>query len=708
MAQIIKLRFNDAQGVEQISFPISVPEAILFKAEGDKAQQNLNEVIAAINTSITNIATEIGNSEDAANKEGSIYAQINNLEQVIAEITGGDVNSIAAQIAAAIQGLGSASDGSLTAVTVGVDTDGKLTVSVNEEALNAELAKFDTTIGVTRGGLISTTEGYAVNADSTVKEAVDALDSKLKSDVAAVTEGYEAADEALQANIDTKIGKNDIMLESDIVMGSYNLDINKDKLKTEAFETSKNYVWRTELHCVWNNTTTHLYTLSDPDNPVLTIPASDQYDIHVYEQKSDGKIYAYAYHHMSYGGGRFEIGVYEPSSSGYYFFGVDSYESEESMTINVTNKLAGFNTRDSFEHLNNTKASKSELEAKAEEILSQVGQLDGSAVKGTDFNTTLGVNAGESITSADGTYNYLNAGSDVASALDTLDSALKGVENKVDAINVGVTSFDGQEGAITIDNDATGIGNVKFECGDSKELKGTVDVGVETFKLSSEQESVDNVVLYDVNDWAPEAGDASDYTNADVVFKHNEANDTIMGVAKIKNVNYEIKSVTPASANVKEEYEFQKDGVKVGDSIKIYKDASLKSVELVDADSEGNAGQFLKFTHILADGTESDTYFNVSRLLVEAEFKNGLQVNEAGEVSVKVDPASEEFLTVEADGVKLSGVQDAIDTVDGKLTEHKNNTVAHITAEERAAWNAKVDFDVLKSVNYELDLTIFE
>lgn len=557
MAQIIKLRFNDAQGVEQISFPISVPEAILFKAEGDKAQQNLNEVIAAINTSITNIATEIGNSGDAANKEGSIYAQINNLEQIIAEITGGDVNSIAAQIAAAIQGLGSASNGSLTAVTVGVNTEGKLTIAVDETALNAELAKFDTTLGVTRGGLISTTEGYAVNADSTVKEAINSLDSKLRSDVAAVTEGYEAADEALQANIDTK-------------------------------------------------------------------------------------------------------------------------------------------------------ASKSELEAKAEEILSQVGQLDGSAVKGTDFNTTLGVNAGESITSADGTYNYLNAGSDVATALDTLDSALKGVENKVDAINVGVTSFDGQEGAITIDNDATGIGNVKFECGDSKELKGTVDVGVETFKLSSEQESVDNVVLYDVNDWAPETGDASDYTNADVVFKHNEANDTIMGVAKIKNVNYEIKSVTPASANVKEEYEFQKDGVKVGDSIKIYKDASLKSVELVDADSEGNAGQFLKFTHILADGTESDTYFNVSRLLVEAEFKNGLQVNEAGEVSVKVDPASEEFLTVGADGVKLSGVQDAIDTVDGKLTEHKNNTVAHITAEERAAWNAKVDFDVLKSVNYELDLTIFE
>lgn len=707
MAQIIKLRFNDAQGVEQISFPISVPEAILFKAEGDKAQQNLNEVIAAINTSITNIATEIGNSEDAANKEGSIHAQINSLEQVIAEITGGDVNSIAAQIAAAIQGLGSASDGSLTAVTVGVDTDGKLTVSVNEEALIAELAKFDTTIGVTRGGLISTAEGYAVNADSTVKEAVDALDSKLKSDIAAVTEGYEAADEALQANIDTKIGKEDVMIDL------------SSRTRTEGEYLNGKLGWSLNAAQDFEFVAPYISLYHGQFNNVKATTRDDNY-FDIFESPVISKECVI----FSYSNGvatLFESDTEDGERSTVATRDLNQFKSQlvdfhilltgEIELQNVVGYLVtsgGLNTKDSIEYLKNTKADKSELKAKAAEILSQVDQLDGSAVKGTDFNTTLGVNAGESITSADGTYNYLNAGSDVATALDTLDSALKGVEDKVDAINVGVTSFDGQEGAITIDNDATGIGNVKFECGDSKELKGTVDVGVKTFKLSSEQESVDNVVLYDVNDWAPEAGDASDYTNADVVFKHNEANDTIMGVAKIKNVNYEIKSVTPASANVKEEYEFQKDGVKVGDSIKIYKDASLKSVELVDADSEGNAGQFLKFTHILADGTESDTYFNVSRLLVEAEFKNGLQVNEAGEVSVKVDPASEEFLTVGADGVKLSGVQDAIDTVDGKLTEHKNNTVAHITAEERAAWNAKVDFDVLKSVNYELDLTIFE
>jgi hypothetical protein len=98
----------------------------------------------------------------------------------------------------------------------------------------------------------------------------------------------------------------------------------------------------------------------------------------------------------------------------------------------------------------------------------------------------------------------------------------------------------------------------------------------------------------------------------------------------------------------------------------------LISVELVDekpAETEGaeaTKGQFIKYTYVLANGTESIQYVDVSRLLVEAEFKNGLEVSQAGEVNVKVDAASEAFLTVGADGVKLSGVQDAIDAAKGE------------------------------------------
>ena len=109
-------------------------------------------------------------------------------------------------------------------------------------------------------------------------------------------------------------------------------------------------------------------------------------------------------------------------------------------------------------------------------------------------------------------------------------------------------------------------------------------------------------------------------------------------------------------ANVKEAYKLvDEDSVKSGEYIKIYKDSALQKVELVN--------QELQFTYLLADGTSSMVPVSVATFLAESEFGDGLQVNaESGVVSVKVDAASESFLTVGADGIKLSGVQAAIDT----------------------------------------------
>ena len=98
----------------------------------------------------------------------------------------------------------------------------------------------------------------------------------------------------------------------------------------------------------------------------------------------------------------------------------------------------------------------------------------------------------------------------------------------------------------------------------------------------------------------------------------------------------------------------------VGDTVKIYKDSSLKSVELVD--------QELVFTYILEDGSESVVRVDVSKFLAESEFADGLQVTNHI-VSVKVDSNSEkdsqatpvDFLTVGADGVKINGIKDEID-----------------------------------------------
>ena len=131
-------------------------------------------------------------------------------------------------------------------------------------------------------------------------------------------------------------------------------------------------------------------------------------------------------------------------------------------------------------------------------------------------------------------------------------------------------------------------------------------------------------------------------------------------------------------ANVLEQYKLQQtvNGVTSieGETIKIYKDSSLKEVKLVD--------QQLVFTYILADDTEKTVSVDVSTFLAESEFKDGLQVtnhvvsvnlgqglefgNEAENksINVKIDSTSsdaENFLSVGANGVKISGVQAAID-----------------------------------------------
>lgn len=154
------------------------------------------------------------------------------------------------------------------------------------------------------------------------------------------------------------------------------------------------------------------------------------------------------------------------------------------------------------------------------------------------------------------------------------------------------------------------------------------------------------------------ADSAGVFTAENVETALKELKDDIAAVGGAAKSYTIVKETTGLETNVKEQYKLQQtigaNSVFVGDTIKIYKDSSLKTVAL--------NGQSLDFTYILADGTESTVSVDVSDFLAESEFKNGLQVNSNGEVSVKVDSTSENFLTVGTDGVKLAGVQNAIDT----------------------------------------------
>ena len=149
-------------------------------------------------------------------------------------------------------------------------------------------------------------------------------------------------------------------------------------------------------------------------------------------------------------------------------------------------------------------------------------------------------------------------------------------------------------------------------------------------------------------------------SDAQTAFKElKDSINAVGGAAKSYKIIKET-SETPdvtLDANVLEQYKLQQtvNGVTSieGETIKIYKDSSLKKVVL--------NGQSLDLTSILADGTESTVGVDVSTFLAESEFANGLQVIDHV-VSVKIDPTSEAFLTVGKGGVKLAGVQNAINS----------------------------------------------
>ena len=136
--------------------------------------------------------------------------------------------------------------------------------------------------------------------------------------------------------------------------------------------------------------------------------------------------------------------------------------------------------------------------------------------------------------------------------------------------------------------------------------------------------------------------------------------------------DYKVTAYTgTVESNVREAYMLvDGNNIQKGSVIKIYNDSSLDSVYIGHVDdalvnasattvNPGTGDTALCFIYHLEDGTYSLVALNVETFLQESEFGDGLKVS-AHVVSVKVDAASEPYLTVSADGVKLSGITGAI------------------------------------------------
>ena len=142
----------------------------------------------------------------------------------------------------------------------------------------------------------------------------------------------------------------------------------------------------------------------------------------------------------------------------------------------------------------------------------------------------------------------------------------------------------------------------------------------------------------------------------------NIDNKTILSNNGELKTGLKVASLAPGEleSNVREAFRLvDNEGTPVDSTIiKIYKSSSLVSVELINVDDI----DYVRITYIDNEGVTQTMDLNIQKLIFEAEFKDGLVVNENGEVRVKIDPTSEVFLTVSSEGIKVSGLQNAINT----------------------------------------------
>lgn len=312
------------------------------------------------------------------------------------------------------------------------------------------------------------------------------------------------------------------------------------------------------------------------------------------------------------------------------------------------------------------------------------------------IETALGFNEDGTKSNFDTTnQDVILASDDVVAAIQKVANAIAGMDKTASAVNGQVVTTVSETNGVVSETKA----NVKdLQLGGySKDTSATGAIG-STDTVNTALSKLENAIA--ANDVH---SDDQSITVTDDVDGGTNIEVNVDGTTIVKDAtSHALKSgltlakiTTGLSTNVKEAYQLQNaSGTQIGAQIDIYKDSALKEVYLGAStdtiDSSTGAitkntvtdPQSMNFAYQLADGTYSLTKIDVSKFLTDSEFGDGLQVSggvvtvkvgdgiEYGSeasgnksIKVKIDSTSESFLTVGANGVKLSGVQDAIDAV---------------------------------------------
>ena len=144
------------------------------------------------------------------------------------------------------------------------------------------------------------------------------------------------------------------------------------------------------------------------------------------------------------------------------------------------------------------------------------------------------------------------------------------------------------------------------------------------------------------------------------------------------------------SGDVLKTYTFSQGGTSIG-TINIPKDFLVKSGQVRAATAEdtgftvGDKLLDFEINTVGNDGTGSHVLISVADLVDAYTAGNGIEISASNVVSAKVDSTSETFLTVGANGLKLSGIQDAIDAAASDASDDLDDAIAALAADVDAS-----------------------
>lgn len=139
------------------------------------------------------------------------------------------------------------------------------------------------------------------------------------------------------------------------------------------------------------------------------------------------------------------------------------------------------------------------------------------------------------------------------------------------------------------------------------------------------------------------------------------------------NINgLSIQEIVPADDKTLRSYELRNaNNQKLGVTINVPKDQTIKDIRLSTLDAtlsedgnivDGTEGIALCISYITSNGAYKLSTIDYSQFIEEKEFGNGLSV-ENHTVTLKLDPESDTFISLGENGLKLSGIQQALDSV---------------------------------------------